>query len=498
MRRFRFSIRALLLLALVSAIGIVVYQRQSRIREVVRRFESVGGTVEYEESRLDWFHENTGNFFAAPVAVDLSRSRVQMGDLEGIEGLTQLQRLYLHRTAIGKEDVVSLAKCRKLKRLSLWGNRRIGNSAIDYLAELSDLEVLDLHYTSITPGTLGRLGGLPKLKTLVFSSGYHTPKEDRMTGQVMRQLSGIPTLKPFGECFLWQFDSEELLMFCRAKTDHFRSLLLRDCVLDEAACKAIDSLPVTNLDLQLCGIDDEHLALFTSAPECRFDITNNKTDAKTARVSLAGITSWLPRGLKEVSIYDDYVEFDYGHRWSWEVRLSHYNDRLNAEVLSRWVDLGLRKLRLMDENYLRSDLEVVLAVNPSIELSLHNHLFIWPQIEKLTNLQGLKVFSNHATPLRFSRESNLRSVYLLGQPTLNESSFRQLAKLKNLRWLQIQNEQRLTVADLKPLRDLRHLTHIITGRATDEAAALIESMETTNRQRHLSWDEIRASQKPGS
>lgn len=40
MKRIRFSIRTLLVLTVVSAVAFVMYRRQTRIREVVKRFES--------------------------------------------------------------------------------------------------------------------------------------------------------------------------------------------------------------------------------------------------------------------------------------------------------------------------------------------------------------------------------------------------------------------------------------------------------------------------
>ena len=148
--------------------------------------------------------------------MDLSHSRVQNGDLAGIEHLTHLERLYLSRTSIRVDDVAEAVKCERLKRISLWGNHNIHSGVIDELIKRPTLEAIDISQTRVIPVMIGGLGVLPRLKLLVFNPHFRSQESDRMNGDVMRQLSAIDHLQPTGECFLQSFDSEEVMMFGRS------------------------------------------------------------------------------------------------------------------------------------------------------------------------------------------------------------------------------------------------------------------------------------------
>lgn len=148
-KRPQFSLRMLLVITAASAIGMAVYLRQSRVRSIIVRLQSLGGTIQYVRPGPDWFHHWTSDFFASPIAIDLQRKNVGEGDLDGIGELRGLTRLYLARTKIKDSDVKQIAECKNLERLSLYGCRRLSEHAIDSLCKLTKLQVLDLHDTRI-------------------------------------------------------------------------------------------------------------------------------------------------------------------------------------------------------------------------------------------------------------------------------------------------------------------------------------------------------------
>ncbi|MCS7467399.1 protein phosphatase 1 regulatory subunit 42 [Stieleria sp. ICT_E10.1] len=479
MKRIRFSIRTLLLLAVVAAVGIVVYQRHARVHSTVTRFESLGGKVKYRASFLDGLHARTGYFWATPIEVDLSHSRIRRGGLVGIEHLESLERLYLNRTGIAVDDVAELVKCKRLKRLSLWGNYNITSGAIDHLTTCPMLEALDLHDTRIVPSTLGRLSDLPCLSRLVFSAEFYHQESSRMNGSVMRQLASIGQLQPVGSCFLWDFDADEIQMFCQTDTSRMGRLLLRQCELTDQACRAISSLRAGELDLQLCDLDDRRLQLIDPKPFGRIDIANRKDTARPD-ITLDGITAWLPMGLRTVGVYDGYVEFIDEPSTRWKYRLTIRSRPLRRALLHKWLDLGLKELDLnVDENLAR-DLEIVAAINPPIDLLIRNHLFVWPFLSQMDQLQGLTLYNDVSTPLRFVDGLSLRSLSLYGRFYPNKGTFQEIAKLKELSWLQIRNRNVVTLEDVQPLGALQHLTTVRISKLTPEAEAYLERLCAAN------------------
>ncbi|WP_147869205.1 leucine-rich repeat domain-containing protein [Stieleria maiorica] len=479
MKRLRFSIRTLLLLAAVTAIGILGYQRQTRIREIVQRFESLGGKVHYHSSVLDTFHRRTDHFFATPTQVNLSHSRLRRGGLDGIEHLKSLQRLYLDRTSIAADDIAELAKCKQLKRMSLWGNHHLTSGAIDHLLDCQSLEALDIHDTRIAPAKVGRLGELPQLQRLVFSPEYYNQKSSRMTGDVMRQLASIEHLQPVGSCFLWDFDAEEIQLFCRTDTSRVDKLLLRDCELTDDACRAINTVRARELDLQSCTIDDRRLHLIDYRNFGRIDIFN-RNETSTPDVTLAGITGWLRPGLRKVGLFDTRVEFVYWGDAFWRYRLSIASPRLNAGLLRSWVSLGMRELDLNVQEHLEHDLEVVASMNPPIELLVRNHLFVWQYIARMNRLQELTLYNKVPTPIRFTDGLSLRSLDLQGRVYPTKATFREIAKLERLSFLVVRNRNQVTLDDVQPLAELKQLTTIRIAKLTPEAETFVERLCAKN------------------
>ena len=480
MKRIKFSIRALLLLAVVVAIGIVVYQRQTKIRNVVLRLESYGGKVQYHPSQLDWLHTRTGHFFATVKTVDLAHSRIRRSELAGIEHLVHLENLYLSRTRIGIEDVAELAKCRKLKRLALWGNHQIGSRSIAELIKLPKLELLDIHDTRVLPVDLGKLGSMPNLQALVFSPEFRSQETDCMNGDTMRQLSSIPHLQPTGDCFLWNLDAEEVRLFCNTDTSRIDDLIFRDCELDDQACRAMNQLTADSLDIQSCDFDDRRLHLIDHTKFNRIDIFNRQ-DQPQPDITLNGLTRWIPAGIKRVSIFDDYIEFHYTSGFFWKYRLSLPNPRLDETLLKQWIDLGMTEITLGKAEHVADNLQVITQANPPIHLLLHNNLFIWNQIAKMSRLQALTVYGSDSNPIHFAEGMELQSLSLDNFPAPNKTTFSEIAKLNNLKLLLIKNRAPVSLIDVHPLGELKQLEYVRITYPTNEAKAFLDQIGAQNK-----------------
>ncbi len=481
MKRIRFSIRALLILAVVTAIGIVVYQRQIQIRSTVKHFESLGGTVGYREGSFDAFHRHTGHFFATPVRLDLSRSRAGEDDLVGIEYLSRLEELYLNRTRITNDDVGEIAKCKRIKKLALWGNSRISGPSVGHLLNLPELEVLDVHETRIVPSRLGDLGKLPKLKRLIFSAEFHSQEADCFSGDVFRRLQTIESLRPVGNCFLWRFRGDDIERFCNSDISEVRRLILRDGELTVEACKAINRLDVDEFDIQSCDIDDRRLQLLDTSRLGRVDIFNH--DRKVPDISLQGLTDWMPDGLDDVSVFEDYVQFNYSGRHFWTYRLSLETPPIDSELMKSWLDKGLFTIQLSHEAHLVDDLTTLVEINPAVHLQLFHHLFVWDYIRQLKRLKSLTVYYRSGSLVRFDQDSPLRSLYLFGLDQFSAESAKEIAKLKRLRWLQVRNKRRVTIDDVRPLAENQSLKFVSFSKATDEAVTFLEELCKKNKQR---------------
>jgi len=148
--RFRFSLRALLMLTvLLSVVGGVWVGMIEPIRNEWRTVEPIlalGGRTETKPSNLpNWLEGllpegKTENieavFFNYKPATDEA--------ISALEKLPHLRRLYVERSNLQPHHIDSIAKLKQLRRLSIW-SQQLKTVDLKKLSQLKNLDIIDIH-----------------------------------------------------------------------------------------------------------------------------------------------------------------------------------------------------------------------------------------------------------------------------------------------------------------------------------------------------------------
>ena len=221
--RFQFSIRSLLVLTVAVAVPFswlaVEMKKASEqkaaveaIRKIDRQWasERMGeiikekGFVMYdwqESGRAQppapaWLQSLLGDdFFADVASVDLSSGQLADADLACLEGLPQIQSLYLNGTTVTDAGLPHLEGLSRLQMLNLSG--RITDAGLEPIGKLGRLQTLCLDGTKVAGTGLKHLKGLTQLRVLVLSE---YPCRRRRTGGPRRaaQSSNARSLRRWG------------------------------------------------------------------------------------------------------------------------------------------------------------------------------------------------------------------------------------------------------------------------------------------------------------
>lgn len=105
----------------------------------------------YGESKFD----DEALAMLAPVAANIAELEIGFSDvtndgLAALSGMTNLERLYLQKTAISDEGLKHVANLENLRYLNLYGTQ-ISDSGLEYLEDLDELKSLYLWETQVTP-----------------------------------------------------------------------------------------------------------------------------------------------------------------------------------------------------------------------------------------------------------------------------------------------------------------------------------------------------------
>jgi hypothetical protein len=186
--RFQFSIRSLLVLTVAVAVPFswlaVEMKRARKQRETIEAIQNRKGDVLLGSLRFGkdmelmirptaprgpiWLMNFLGSdFFENVVSVDFTNLPISDGDLEIIEGLTQLQNLSLYNTNATDAGLKHLKGLTQLQKLVLV-NTPVTDAGLGHLEGLTKLEYLLLVDTQVTDAGLGHLKGLTKLQCLLL------------------------------------------------------------------------------------------------------------------------------------------------------------------------------------------------------------------------------------------------------------------------------------------------------------------------------------------
>jgi len=104
--------------------------------------------------------------------VDLRESEITDEEMGYIcQRIKRIGMLDLHYTTVSNEGIGHLLQLEWVKELRLKGNAVIDNGCMPYITKLTALEFLHLRYTAVNVAGLLYLSGLPKLTTVLLSTG---------------------------------------------------------------------------------------------------------------------------------------------------------------------------------------------------------------------------------------------------------------------------------------------------------------------------------------
>jgi hypothetical protein len=219
LRRFRYSLRGLLLVVTVAAIALGWYCHRAREQKrAVESIKALGGHVFYhggEKNTPAWLWRLSRlvgqDWLLSVTAVNLSRADVEKGDLECLKCLPRLKRLWLsqtgitdarlepvaslrnlrflhlHRTCVTDAGLARIARLKKLESLYL-SNTQVTDAGVRYLKDLSAIRCLHLAETSVTEKSLPHLRGLKNLRTLDL-------RETQVAGPELAGLAELANLE---------------------------------------------------------------------------------------------------------------------------------------------------------------------------------------------------------------------------------------------------------------------------------------------------------------
>jgi Leucine Rich repeat len=184
-RRLRLSVRGLMALVLILGGGLGWFMHGARVqREAVATIKRAGGSVLYDlqpnyytQARPwlpMWAIERLGiDFFGTVIQANLTGSSMTDAELSHLEGLTDLQLLYLPDTKVGDAGLAHLKGMSRLTMLILW-KTKVGDAGLSNLAGLTRLRTLDLSDTEVTDAGLAHLEGLAGLEGLSLAGTHIT------------------------------------------------------------------------------------------------------------------------------------------------------------------------------------------------------------------------------------------------------------------------------------------------------------------------------------
>jgi Leucine rich repeat len=218
---------ALALLAAVSGVVILAFNRALHQHKLVERVRSVGGKVAHswewangqilaDRSAPLWTElmaripsgrefctrvvfvnlsgsENAGEAMSALGqlsdlrSLDLSLTSVSGDDFRYLQSLTELEELNLSMTPVADSEVEHLENLNSLLNLNLAGTT-LTDVGLSYLSDLSNLERLDLSQTGITDPGLKALAKLTQLDSLTLDG-------TDITDAGLAHLSGLTSLR---------------------------------------------------------------------------------------------------------------------------------------------------------------------------------------------------------------------------------------------------------------------------------------------------------------
>jgi hypothetical protein len=155
-RWFQLGLGTLLGLVTLTAVWLgALVNRAERQRRAVAEVQHLGGEVAYSDGGVSWSPEwlrawAREDYFQTVTAVSLMNvTQVTDADLTHLEGLTGLQRLWLHDTQVSDAGLEHLKGLNAIQELDL-SNTRVSDVGLKHLKGMSSLQRLWLINTHVS------------------------------------------------------------------------------------------------------------------------------------------------------------------------------------------------------------------------------------------------------------------------------------------------------------------------------------------------------------
>ena len=437
-----------------ASLGLV--KRWQHIRQVLAPLEAMGAIVTPRPSANPLF-----GGLESVTTIDLKRTNIRDEDLSKFHHFRRLERLYLPGTAIGSRGLKYLKQNRSLRRLSLWDCSGVGDSSLQHLADLPNLEVLDIHNTRVSAQGIEQVTRFPALEHLTFSPRFSTYKLDWCCGELIQTLANRRMhVSIVGPMFLRNVTDDDLARLANFDVQRVDGVHIADSKL---TAKGIDKLQHMSgaLSFRSCPLSSSVL------DSIRFK-NRNRLEFYDSQITPLDLANHLGNRCRELDVAKERCDFYIGQsRRHGRIRIDGSARDFNSEML-RAVP-GLRHLECDSEcnSYVLSALE---EVQPSIHLQIalsadESGVEFWKAIERIPSLTGLEVWNATAEPPRFTTRHQLRHLSLRSyvgplrklKPT--KEIFQQIGQLSELEWLWLTHSQRAgaEIAPLSRLPKLRFL-----------------------------------------
>ena len=455
MKRLRFSTRSLLVIATIVAIAMAIHRQRTPIHQAVAALAARGAKVTFPSDSYQWFHRATWNYFANPVAVDMTGLRGGDEDAAQIAVLTSLENVYVTRSQLSVDGVGLICSLPELKRLSLWGSYGVHSDAIDELVKCKNLEALDIHETRIDGGDLERLDQLPNLRRLVFQAPSISNGSGWMSKRAIATVARIETASPVGKCYLRALGDEDMQRFLSLDTSRMVEMQLRHCKFSDQVWRQLGTLKLRELDVQFTPFGDAQLRMLRGDRIDELQI-HYGPQWSGERVTIPAVVEFLQGKIDEITLIKQFLvikdaDQTDGCRLQMDV-LAHSPRKPDFDLLT---EAGLSRVTLMLGESRTEKLRILAEINPPIELDLHGTPQHWDLIKQMTRLKSLRIYAPSIDkPIRFSPQHQLESLTISGRFTVGQPELLEIAKLRRLRRIELTNSNpldgRLSVLDQLP------------------------------------------------
>ena len=366
--------------------------------------------------------------------------------LSYVAQLESLKGLYFKENKITNAGLRHLSKLTSLKELSL-GGKRIDDAGLVHLANLKSLKYLLLWGKSFSDNGLAHLKNVPSLKILNL---MHLP----ITDAGVRHLSGHTGLENLslyntqvtdrGLEYLISMRSLKKLNICKRGGS-------QDQITDRGMVHLGRIKTLEYLRLPDKGVTDEGLAHITKLGKLKYLWVSNRGDSPLTDVGLRHVTKL--RSLETLWI---------GGTGFTDAGMSHIAKLTNLKELSLSTAPLVTNKGLAELAALKSLLSLRLSHTPKITISGLSHLNALP----LNHLE-IREIDQDNLGLDISGLTQIENLFLhvARNSGLRDEDLACLAKLKNLKWVQIgfTKHSMITDAGMAHLAGLTALERLSVG-----------------------------------